>query len=529
MIGRNVKCVQSNGLLAGDDVATVQPTCAALARAATQHWPEPVVEASIIDYATNVPVTRRSSAAAEFSGAEPHSIAIYTISRPLHGGMDAPATDEHMNQEQVERIIAMMRLYSDCESIISAVDAFIASVKGAGDLGELEPPINTLVLRQCEVAADMILRSSMYRYVPLDPSGGDRMHLVLLLECYILHRLHGMLMAWLSMLYLQQNRVLKETLAALVDLQQADAGIKPKLRCSYTPVLEALNHLPDAKTPLAKLQALKSASLAIETCVTRHLHAIGSDVSSVELGADDRLNILLYVLVQGAYRYGTGDLILHLQFVDIYGSTMSSRSSNELSQKCVEFRVVTEYLLTKGREELRRDIDARRATLGRPGAPSSLAERPFRKDSQDGGGGAARAIAAAALEPQNKAGGEPPTHLTPPQEGFEGGGGNLPSISDLGQAVTEAAFVSGAGSAAAQGSSSGGGTGSAQGGAGGAYGTTGTAPVRSPARVKTTEGSLSGTVSPAHTSPDGASSRRQSLQRGTVVQLGDSDSDGEGV
>jgi len=406
-------------------LATAPTACAALTQAATAHWPEPV-EASIIDYANNVPVTRRSAAA----GSEPHSIAIYTISRPLQGGIAAPATDEHMTQEQVERIMAMMRVYSDCESILSAVDAFVASVKEAAqsrDLAELEPPLNTLILRQCEVSADMLLRSSMFRFVPADSSGNDRSHLVLLVECYITHRLHGPLMAWLSMLYLHQNRTLKETFAALVDMQQADAGIKPKLRCSYTPVLEALWRLPDAKSPLAKLQTLREASLAIETCVTRHLHAIGTDISSVELGADDRLNILLYVLVQGAYRYGTGDLILHLQFVDIFGSTMSSRASNELSQKCVEFRVATEYLLTKGRAELRRDIDSRREKLGTPGGPGSLATRPLRRDSQDtqlGGGAAAAEVHMASLA---NAGGV--------QGGFTAAAVQPPSVSELGRHV----------------------------------------------------------------------------------------------
>ena len=519
LVGRNVKCVKPDGRLAGDDLATAPAVCAALARSATAHWPEPV-EASIIDYANNVPVTRRSAAA----GTAPHSIAIYTVSRPLQGGMAAPATDEHMTQEQVERIMAMMRVYSDCESILSAVDAFIASVKDAAqtrDLAELEPPLNTLILRQCEVAADMLLRSSMFRFTPSDSSGNERAHLVLLLECYITHRLHGPLMAWLSMLYLHQNRTLKETFAALVDMQQADAGIKPKLRCSYTPVLEALWHLPDAKSPLAKLQTLRAASLAIETCVTRHLHAIGTDIDSVELGADDRLNILLYVLVQGAYRYGTGDLILHLQFVDIFGSTMSSRASNELSQKCVEFRVATEYLLTKGREELRRDIDKRRTVLGTPGAPGSLATNPLRRDSQD-------AVLPAA------AGAGAPAALLDAAGGLQGGSdappSQAPSVSDLGLHV------------AAGGSSSPwtGATGSAMGPStvvvpySDEDGPTLSTGAGEHSEAASQSGSHEG-GSPAHSgsqggSPHGSASgrRRRSLQRGEVIALGDSsDSESE--
>ncbi len=500
-VGRNVKCVKSDGRLAGDDLATAPATCVALARAATAHWPDPV-EASIIDYANNVPVTRRSALAA---GAEPHSIAIYTVSRPLQGGIAAPATDEHMTQEQVERIMAMMRVYSDCESILSAVDAFVASVKAAAqarDLAELEPPLNTLILRQCEVAADMLLRSSMFRFIPPDASGNDRAHLVLLLECYITHRLHGPLMAWLSMLYLHQNRTLKETFAALVDMQQADAGIKPKLRCSYTPVLEALWHLPDAKSPLAKLQTLKAASLAIETCVTRHLHAIGTDIDSVELGADDRLNILLYVLVQGAYRYGTGDLILHLQFVDIFGSTMSSRASNELSQKCVEFRVATEYLLTKGRQELRRDIDARRASLGTPGAPSSLATHPFRKDSQDMPSGDAASVAGGGAGAA--AGGGSP--------GFEG---RDSSIADSPQTLQTHASVSELGQSVSHSSPSG----------------LPDAPPSHPSQKQSSVALPTTADSPSSGqdgSPDSAASKqRRGLQRGAVIALGDSSSDND--
>lgn len=390
IIGRVVRTVDKAGLVAFDESQDTDTTCPALARAATAQWHSPVASC-IVDHVHNVPVTLRGAA----EGAEPHSIALYTIARPLEGGLDAPATDEHMNQEQVEQYIAMMRSFPDAEAVFMAVDEFVEDVRSAAqtrDLLDLQPPLPTHILRQCEVAADMLLRTTVFSQVEASALPADRVHLVMVLECYIMARMHGPIMAWLSMLYLSQHRTLREVCHQLRGLQQADAGVKPAFRCSFTPVLDVLWSLVEAKSPLAKLQCLKRASAAIEACVTRHLKDIGQDIDSVELSADDRLNILLYIIVHGAHKYGTADLILHLQFVDMFGAILSSRTSNELSQKCIEYRVATEYLLTSGGSDLAAEMRARVEgagdAAGTPGTPEQAAAAGAQQE--EGGGGSAR-------------------------------------------------------------------------------------------------------------------------------------------
>jgi hypothetical protein len=78
--------------------------------------------------------------------------------------------------------------------------------------------------------------------------------------------------------------------------------ISAKFRCDYTSAIDKLVSVLSAPTPLQKLHLLRDVTTEIVACVERSLEGKGIDLSDVDLGADDVLSILTYVLIQAHAR-----------------------------------------------------------------------------------------------------------------------------------------------------------------------------------------------------------------------------------
>jgi hypothetical protein len=74
--------------------------------------------------------------------------------------------------------------------------------------------------------------------------------------------------------------------------------VRPDFRCDYSRVVARLGDLARAPTPLEKLHVVRDASLLVHACVEAALEAAGRDLSDVEMGADDTLPVMAWIVLQ---------------------------------------------------------------------------------------------------------------------------------------------------------------------------------------------------------------------------------------
>ena len=142
----------------------------------------------------------------------------------------------------------------------------------------------------------------------------------------------------------------------LLTLRTAPADfldVKPALQCNFLPAVATLGLLQSAVTPLEKLHCLRDTNLTARRCIERKLDQDGVDIASVDVGTDDMLPILCYLLVLGCKDHGTEQLGAHLDFIEL--CRFSTRgdppyaSFSPLQMDFANFSAIFEYMETDGK------------------------------------------------------------------------------------------------------------------------------------------------------------------------------------
>lgn len=92
------------------------------------------------------------------------------------------------------------------------------------------------------------------------------------------------------------HQAMSESIAA--EKTAADFGIKHSFRCDFTDAVKCLAQLPSKTTPLQKLHCIRDAALLIRKLVEMHLEANKVDLADVDLGADDELPMMAWIIHQ---------------------------------------------------------------------------------------------------------------------------------------------------------------------------------------------------------------------------------------
>lgn len=277
---------------------------------------------------------------------------VLLLNRPLEGGIDAPSGVADMDDKTVRRILAMVETFSDAEPILSAVDAFCSQVAALVDVGrrtldDMDPPLERAVLRQCEFATDLILRSSMLHYMTHGLSAAEakaarqqiRLQLIQCLECRILVPLRRLAIPWLAATKVEETRRLVSGIRAVRRaaglgslawpvLQRESLGLTPRrppagsplsdaalavfeaaphghalradFRTDYSEALSELLRVRQAIAPLHCKQCLRDSMRAATRALTDHLGRLGRKTHSQELASEDVIAIACHLLVLGA-------------------------------------------------------------------------------------------------------------------------------------------------------------------------------------------------------------------------------------
>lgn len=123
-------------------------------------------------------------------------IVVLLISRPLVGGIDAPAGLEVLQPKDIDRFLGMMQLFPDTEvsltqltpllwlnasasppqAIFVNLDSFLRDLRKVLQLDcwdpSLAPPLQDCIEAQCQVASAMLLKTSCYQ--DARPADGQR-------------------------------------------------------------------------------------------------------------------------------------------------------------------------------------------------------------------------------------------------------------------------------------------------------------------------------------------------------------------
>lgn len=245
-------------------------------------------------------------------GLAPGKLHVYHISRPLEGGIAAPSSVDELSQKAISQYLGMLRGMPEAEEpfaiLTDVVQDIKTSLSSGDDSAEGKCALAVSLLRTAvDNAAQDLLTCSMYDGETSDGLSVASRQVYVSLESWACEQLHSSFMSLL-------RQAKADDIASLHTALQAYAGegqqqklldtleINKKFRIDYTPVVDRICSLGQQLTPLSKLHCLRDSCADIVTCVERALDAKGVDLSEVDLGADDVLGILTYVLVQAHSR-----------------------------------------------------------------------------------------------------------------------------------------------------------------------------------------------------------------------------------
>jgi Vacuolar sorting protein 9 (VPS9) domain len=238
-------------------------------------------------------------------------VAVYFISRPLEGGLAAPSAIDEMEYGTILKMISLLRSSPETEVIFGAVEGVIDSIStrlqellASNDLVPEEAlvSIQKQLVQETELTADVLLNTSLYSEESDDVQAVTRKQLKQVLESTFLEPLHDLLLRVLarSEPLSSQITLYQSTVKSMKGTSQDALHIKKAFQTNYAPAIGALSLLSDATTPLEKLHCFRDATSALIRCVERHLEASGADLADVDLATDDILDMLVFVLVEGA-------------------------------------------------------------------------------------------------------------------------------------------------------------------------------------------------------------------------------------
>lgn len=286
-------------------------------------------------------------------------VSLYMVSRPLLQdiGIAVPTQDDDVDVRMAEVMLFALGTVPAAQPALANIAELIADIKttaaaapdGAA-LSALNPPLPTIVATAVRLTLEQLCIAAS-----VEPMAGQSApparpsHLAAAVETFMMHRLHGVIMPWLARLNIPLVQRLHSVLRALQPLTAADLGVKAKFRCDTSEFVATLAGLDSASAPLEKLAVLSSAVGELKRSAARHARSQGS--TSVEIGADDVADLLLYSLIRGSDSPYVLQLVVHLDFIDKFHVTRSP--SSEFAYQYANVCQAVNYLLSRGAEEFR--------------------------------------------------------------------------------------------------------------------------------------------------------------------------------
>ena len=294
------------------------------------------------------------------------------ISRPLQGGIEAPASVDDLSPASLNEFMAFLCLSPDAEEPISRLNAELEllrreftkeggatweSVSQWLALGEMEN--GGTAKGDEEVGFGASSNEKMWEATPLALQFQDIIshtvkelfeccdslapqahtsgvvseslyrRVTLCLQAHACRRLHATILPHLRRALSLECTLLGNRLGSAASLPPASCaavlGIKAAYVCSQDAAQEILGGMQDSLCPLSKLQVLSSATEAIKASLEEKLLSDGVDLFDVAIGGDEIVPLMTYVLAQG-FAKGPGtdvhktvaELPLHLTFSQLF-------------------------------------------------------------------------------------------------------------------------------------------------------------------------------------------------------------------
>jgi hypothetical protein len=247
------------------------------------------------------------------------SLNCYFISRPLDGGLVGPANSDELDHGAILAAVAMLRSSPETELVFQHLSATNARIKqrctagpvSEGDLDAIQAELHAEWL----AAARALSQTSFYSGDSAAAQVNSVLQLAQTVESWSMEQLSEQLLLRTTECVASQCAALRPAMARHAGRTAAEFGVKPKIRCNLSASVGCLALVQTAATPLEKLHCLRDTVQLTIKCVTRHLEESGVDLDDVELGSDDILDMLLFII---ASAHGTGadmsELPGHLEY-----------------------------------------------------------------------------------------------------------------------------------------------------------------------------------------------------------------------
>ena len=239
------------------------------------------------------------------TAAPPETLAlnIYFISRPLDGGLPGPAAPDELDHGAILAAVAMLRSSPETELVFQHLSALVARVRARcvrvgrfteADLDSIQAELHA----EWFAAARALAQTSFYAGESRDALLSAVAQLSQTVESWCMEQLAEPLLARTVEVAAAQCSSLRPCILSHAGKSPADFGVKAKIRCNLSASVGCLALVHTAATPLEKLHCLRDTVTLTIKCVTRHLEDAGVDLDDVELGSDDILDMLLYIITQ---------------------------------------------------------------------------------------------------------------------------------------------------------------------------------------------------------------------------------------
>lgn len=255
--------------------------------------------------------TASSSSSSSSNTTVSANLKVYFLSRPLEGGIAAPSRIDELQGNNVRGYIGFLRSLPDTEPIFTELDEELKIIQydllNRGDIPPTERIDNAAkdLNEVCIYIAEALLNTDTFE--PSSTGKGknnkqedddhQQIQILQCLESWTTERLHDILLDVLRHQLNTDVTELRTNLNTYMNKTADDFSIKPIFQCNYTPVIEKFKELTKAFTPLEKLHVIRDATLLIHKCVETSLENTNVDISEVEMGADDILPILAWILL----------------------------------------------------------------------------------------------------------------------------------------------------------------------------------------------------------------------------------------
>lgn len=144
----------------------------------------------------------------------------------------------------------------------------------------------TCLQSQCDAAAATMFKSGAFDRS--HANNNRRLHFMYLrqvMESHVMEAVHDPVFAWVQKLHQDQTSLLAKQLRCMRNHTLDAFGIKPVFQCAkgYASAINELAHLNRCRTPLEKLQCLRSVTELVQTAVEDHLSSSNIDIGAHQI------------------------------------------------------------------------------------------------------------------------------------------------------------------------------------------------------------------------------------------------------